>query len=293
MLLFNLGYYRTGYHTKPYSIKEDDLLDRLMHITHHIPKYEENHWVNPSEDDGEEIDGSCGTLKKWFRDILPQNLIDSESTKTADDVWESIQLVLGRLILSAYPKLSCQRAPTAGDHEIMPCDTTGFQFTADLVIDDSGKVFIMEIHTHLGLKSHGLGDPESGFWRMISKAAKQGTWGSVAMLFAGHLGDGLLRDMFTDVISNVPSYTHPFKFDIRQALLSSLIEEYYACNFDVDAVLPAKLFDYKLLARGELSLPYDLGLFYSMYEEVRGALRDVFNARECGYVDFNSGLSWE
>ncbi len=148
------GYYRTGYPNKNYATDDASLEDRYMHITHHIQKYEEGHWVEPSPFESEEIEGSCGTLNKWYRDILPKNLAASKSGKTVEDVKESIQLVLTRLILSAYPDLSCRRAAQP-DEEMLPCDTTGFHFTSDLVIDDTGKVFIMEIHTNLGLKSHG------------------------------------------------------------------------------------------------------------------------------------------
>ncbi len=145
-----------------------------------------------------------------------------------------------------------------------------------------------------------MGDPESGFWEQISRATKQGTWGTVSMFFAGHMGGNEFRSVASQVITNVLQNHDQheisdafWKFDVKQSLLSMLVEEYVACRFRVTPVLPSKFESIQQYVDDETALfPYGLANFYDIYLQIRKTLDTHFEYRNCGLFDFNEGLRW-
>ncbi len=46
---------------------------------------------------------------------------------------------------------------------------------------------MMEVHTTMGLKAHGLGDPEASYDELLSRETRQGTVGAISMGFAKYM----------------------------------------------------------------------------------------------------------
>ncbi|CAE8720630.1 unnamed protein product [Polarella glacialis] len=102
------GYFRSGYLERNYSTASDEeLKDRLMHVTHHIPKIETGSYQCPTAPSqghpkGAEHDaGSGGSLKKWFKIAKEQNGLDPKL------VWKNIKLAIAVFILGAREQLAC------------------------------------------------------------------------------------------------------------------------------------------------------------------------------------------
>ena len=84
-----------------------------------------------------------------------------------------------------------------------------------------------------------------------------------------------------------------WKIDVRQALVSLLVEEYVACRFRVEPVLPRKFPALeKYMSNQAAIFPYGLDKFYALYFEIRALLDDDFDARSCEMFNFNDGLLW-
>eukprot|EP00397_Hematodinium_sp_SG-2012_P010807 GEMP01010932.1.p1 GENE.GEMP01010932.1~~GEMP01010932.1.p1 ORF type:complete len:497 (+),score=92.47 GEMP01010932.1:1229-2719(+) len=228
------GYFRTG--AWNYSIASDHFEDSFVHLTHHIPKIEQNQWIPPREQIEDFV--SAGTLAQWFR-IAEQNGLD------ADDVWLSIKVVLGAFLFHFTNKAGVP-------------DGHAFHFTSDLVVDGTGRAWVMEVHTTLGVKSHGRGDPEATYDPVLSKATRQGTIGTLAMAFA-------------EFIDEDPSMNR-MEAEDRQR-----------CRLDVESVLPGlhrEIFSY----------------FSELTEEEETAKRAYVTFApqqiDCTAVDFNAGRNY-
>eukprot|EP00928_Gymnodinium_smaydae_P008482 TRINITY_DN1308_c0_g1_i2.p1 TRINITY_DN1308_c0_g1~~TRINITY_DN1308_c0_g1_i2.p1 ORF type:complete len:993 (+),score=76.32 TRINITY_DN1308_c0_g1_i2:1423-4401(+) len=324
------GYFRTGYLERNYSTSsDDDLQDRLMHITHHIPKIEAGSfqcptapsWGDPEDAERGAGGGSGGSLQKWFEIARDQNGLDPE------EVWSNVQTVVALFVLEARQELSCHASRAAGEPSHR-CGSVGFHFFADLVVDSSGRAWLMEIHPTLALKSHGLGDPEGGWVEVLTRETRQGSMGTLAMFFAGWMNQPYRRWLETQVKRYLlfmrPLWRVEERLLLRLAQRSAergngygedtslagilsrmLLEDHMACRFGVTAVLPRAWRRVDLHVRageGPRGDPFGDGLrpLYRLYEAVHRAVKrasppeglDLRPAR-CAPLDFNADTVWD
>eukprot|EP00927_Polykrikos_kofoidii_P060684 TRINITY_DN55609_c0_g1_i1.p1 TRINITY_DN55609_c0_g1~~TRINITY_DN55609_c0_g1_i1.p1 ORF type:complete len:1093 (-),score=161.93 TRINITY_DN55609_c0_g1_i1:277-3228(-) len=271
------GYFRTGSLERNFSTAtNEDLADDLMHITHHIPKIENGTFQCPTApswgDPGmaERDAGSGGSLRKWFRIARDQNGLEPK------EVWDNIRDVIGQHVLGIAQDLSCATHTPGNDGLLLrhACGSHSFNFFADLVVDSLGRAWVMEVHPTLALKSHGLGDPEAGWVEVLTRAARQGSIGSLAMFFTSWMNEPYRRWAERFVRRRVLVAQRPrWRRDIARlkrerarvlkdespppgelardvatgeaptlaALLARmLVEEHMACRLGVDAVLPLR-----------------------------------------------------
>ena len=122
------------------------------------------------------------------------------------------------------------------------------------------------------------------------------------MFVAGHMGTDEFRVLATQGIEHALSKyddryqfsDERWKFNVRQALLSMLVEEYVSCRFRVVPVLPAKFDLMRKFTRHESSIfAYDSCEFYHLYSQIRKILEEEFAERSCELFDFNDGLRWK
>jgi hypothetical protein len=183
------GYYRSGSAALNYTTDNFALTrEKLLHVTHHIPKIEEGGWAPDA--------WSGGALPQWFAWVQDENNLDPEL------VWRNVKVAIGSFMLGVVQQLcpetvgrhsasdsSDATAANASNYNVadnntsnindnastisitddynvnvvtpLPNDSTcgshAFHFTADLVVDSHGRAWVMEIHTTLGLKAPGLG----------------------------------------------------------------------------------------------------------------------------------------
>mmetsp|Transcript_16838 Transcript_16838/g.54377 ORF Transcript_16838/g.54377 Transcript_16838/m.54377 type:complete len:672 (+) Transcript_16838:55-2070(+) len=318
------GFFRGGYLERNYSTaSEEDFLERLMHITHHIPKIEAGTYqcpTAPSANDprGSEFDAANGgSLHKWFRIVEEQNGLDPKK------VWETIKIVVSLFILSVRGAVSCKKNPV---HHA--CGAVGFQFFADLVVDASGRAWLMEIHPTLAIKSHGLGDPEGGWVEVLTRSTRQGAFGSLAMFWAGWMNAPYRRWAETLVrrrLLNQPRWKAEVwrlqtlrrwqrqmrpglggeEDSVAGLLAKTLLEEHMSCRLAVEPLLPSM---WRRIGRyvnrrpdaGSEGDPFGEGLrsLYRLYDAARrlvakrSAPGDLRPTR-CTPIDFNEGMVWD
>lgn len=259
------GYYRSGSPSTPYSLDERGIKVKLAHVTHHIPKIDRGDFVTPS---GPGF-ASCGTLERWYA-IAEANGLDRAQ------VWRNIKSVLGAYFLAARPKMGCTNTPAA-------CDTTGVHFTADMIVDSRGKVFMIEAHVTLGVKAFGFGDPEAGWVAEMSEATRQGTVGTATMFLARHAHPE--RPAVEAAIAVVPeanwSALH-WGNRPRQLLVDILTELRVACLLGVEPVFPGA-------GEQEMEIPADLAAAYAVVHQ----FEELLPPADCSFpVDFNAGRPW-
>lgn len=326
------GFFRSGYLERNYSAEtDDDLRDRLMHVTHHIPKIESGSYQCPNapswgggEGSAEREAGSGGSLHKWLRIVEEQNGLDPEV------VWRHVRLVIGLFMLEARTELSCQANPV--QHA---CGSAGFHFFADLVVDSTGRAWLMEVHPTLGIKSHGLGDPEGGWVEVLTRHTRQGALGTLAAFFVGranHPYKNWAERLVRQRLLNQGRWQTEVLRVLRQrgrdraaglgasgeeptlaALLARmLLEEHMSCRLSLQSVLPGLWRDVgrhvrpkPAAARGASSGdPFGGGLrpLYKLYEAARVLVRRAtrlqrapgdLRPRRCEPVDFNLGTVWD
>jgi len=296
------GYFRSGYLEKNYSVATDaDLKESLMHITHHIPKIEAGtfqcpkapSWGDPEDAEQGSGGGSGGSLHRWLQIAKEQNGLDPRA------VWENVKLVVGLFMLEVRAALNCHANPTA-----FVCDTVGFHFFADLVVDSRGRAWMVEVHPTLAVKGHGLGDPEAGWVEVLTRATRQGSMGSLAMFFAEHMNvpyrrwaelvvRRLLRQSRWRAEVSHLSALHGrerigrSKPRLADLLARMLVEEHMACRLAVEPILPLgwrRLAHYVRRKTGSDNVgadrqpgpdPFSVGLrsFYRLLDAARSLVR--------------------
>lgn len=283
------AYYRSGSLAQNYSSSDWDLTrSKLMHVTHHIPKVEKGDWQAPSEwrEDGKDSNpppGSGGSLGQFL-----DRFVEAENGLDATVVWGNIKRSLGVFMLAVRDEI-CGEDPEkdvswgiTGDY----CRSHGAHFTADLIVDSTGKAWVMEVHLTMGVKAAGLGDPEAGWNQVLTRETRQGVWGSIAMSFA----------RFMDVAWRVW-----MEKEVKQARVSDsdeevvswmLTERRMSCRLGVESVFPTMWREFGGLVGDKTQKLYET--VDKMVDKIEKKLGYKIEERKdgCDMVDFNMKREW-
>lgn len=312
------GYYRSGSIKSNYTTSDFDLFnEKLMHVTHHIPKVEKGEFV---------FGESGGSLEKWLKWVRELNGLEP------DVVWKNVKLTLGAFLLGARYEICEKKDGMIGSQENTvavertesdthsesdnanrsvddTCRRHGFHFIADMIVDSSGRAWVMEVHFTLGVKSPGLGDPEAGFDELLTRETRQGVYGAISMSFARFMDLGYRREVEKHFLLNGSGSSKDTK-DMteerqkQQDLLDLLMEERMLCRMDTESIFPGM---WREIAGPEFEKkksrsPVPLGLvkFYTAFEQDRERIEGLKQSKKltddrktCHVFDFNKDRVWQ
>lgn len=294
--------------------------EKLMHVTHHIPKIEKGEF---------EFGKSGGTLQMWA-DWLPK-----ENGLHPGEVWQNIKQALGIFmigaayevcneqgILSTSPansidsttssvKIDCSSKDLQGNavkcsgkirdgirenqNLKQACRSHGFHFVADMIVDSNGHAWIMEVHFTMGVKAWGLGDPEAGYDELLTRSTRQGVFGALSMGWA-RLMDLRYR-LFVEGTTERDKNLKLFNVSTTDydALMDMLVEERMRCRFDVESILPRMWKSFTSDKSASLESPLDeknLHL-YHIFDRYSRYFRGFRRSEPCKVFNFTRSNVWD
>ncbi|CAD7934553.1 unnamed protein product [Amoebophrya sp. A25] len=255
------GYYRSGTLKKNYTTNDLDLRSsKLMHVTHHIPKILADDFV-PG--------WSGGSLEQWLeRFVRKENGMDPDTVwaniKRSLAIWmlgvrhemcEEPRNVRGATKVEESSDLRVEETPSttpvvespddvplweqitgvpSDAYETKACASQGFHFVADMIVDSTGRAWVMEVHMTLGIKSPGLGDPEAGYDELLTRETRQGVFGAISMSFARFM-DLPFR---MRLASSVRAWQEDESELSSPSLVDMLVEDRMLCRLGMESILP-------------------------------------------------------